>query len=134
MSSSRGLGTTVGREDAGAYARKSSREADWRSHWYEPRRARARALQHNLGRADSPPLHARRSPHRLELRSISWLSRPTALHARHSLDRLPPPALDDAHVLRFCLAGRDESTLQISARTRRRRPFCSLRSPHVDGL
>ena len=124
----------MGRENARAHARKISRAADWRAHWRQSRRARPRALHHDFRRSDSPPLHAGRSPRRLERRKISRLSRPAALHARHSRHRISRQALHHAAVLRLRLAGRNQPALQVSARTRRRRAFRGFRFAHADGL
>src|SRR5208282_418895 len=56
-----------------------------------------KTLAPTLEKAHSTSLYASRSPRRLELRSIPRLSRPAALHTRHSLHRLPRQTLDDAH-------------------------------------
>ena len=68
------------------------------------------------------------------VRQVSRLSRPAALHARHSRHRISRQALDHAPVLRLRLARGNQPALQISARARRQRAFRRLRSAHADGL
>ena len=77
---------------------------------------------------------ARRSSCRLEVRRLPELSRPAALHARHSRFRLSRQDVDHAPVLRLRFAGGDQRALQVSAGPRRRRAFRRLRSAHADGL
>ncbi len=79
------------------------------------------------GVPDSTALHAGRSARGLERGTIPRLSRPTAIHARHSRHRISRQALHHAPVLRLRLAGGNQPALQVSARARRQRAFRRVR-------
>ena len=124
----------MGGEDSRAHPGKISRAAHRRAYRHKSRRAWPSPLHHDFRCAYSASLHPSRSSPRLERRKSPRLSRPTALHARHSCHRISRQTLHHAAILGLRLARGNQPALQIFARARRQRTFCCLRPAHADGL